>query len=434
MRKLNSIIFIVLSIAALTGCKDKHIETRRFVANVPVYNSYEQMRSGFNVAEPRELQNPGKIFVYGNYLFVNEKFKGVHVINNQNPFNPVFLSFISIPGNVDIEVKGGYMYADSYVDLLVIDIKNPEIATVKGRVKDVFEYAIPEYDEAYPLARIQPSNGVIVGWNVMEIEESCVNEDCNTYRFNDNGMLVSEGSGGFGASGGSNIRNTLSASGGSMSRFSIKNNCLYTISSTEEITVFDISNTSSPSVGNKVRVNTFASIETLFQYENNLFVGSQNGMYIYDISNVCEANYVSDFQHSTSCDPVVVSGEYAYFTMRSGGRCGGWRNTLNVVNVSTISQPTFVTSINLNNPYGLGIDAEKNTLFVCDGGSGIKVFDTADPRNIASNQLKTVNGLDAYDVIPLHGILFVSGKTGIYQYDYSDVKNIKLISSIAIRG
>ena len=50
-------------------------------------------------------------------------------------------------------------------------------------------------------------------------------------------------------------------------------------------------------------------IETIFNRGNHLFLGSMRGMYIYDITNPAVPTFVSEFQHGTACDPVVVDGE-----------------------------------------------------------------------------------------------------------------------------
>ena len=213
-----------------------------------------------------------------------------------------------------------------------------------------------------------------------------------------------------------------------MSRFAINNNCLYAIAETNRINVFDISNHNSPTLSNEINVNTWTTLETLFKHENNLYIGAENGMYIYDISGSCNAVYVSDFQHARACDPIVVGDGYAYYTLRTGGACGNWRNTLNVVDVSKISTPRQVETISMSSPYGLGLDVVEKKLFVCDGGNGIVVYNTKIPENLGNSELEKITDLDAYDVIPLNGTLFVSGNQGIYQYDYVSNSKLKLLS------
>jgi hypothetical protein len=46
----------------------------------------------------RNLEDPGKIYYKFPYIYVNEKYKGIHLINNSDPQNPVKEGFIVAPG------------------------------------------------------------------------------------------------------------------------------------------------------------------------------------------------------------------------------------------------------------------------------------------------------------------------------------------------
>lgn len=70
----------------------------------------------------RALTNPGKIFAKPPYIFINERYKGVHVVNNADPEHPVKEAFISAPGCVDMAVKGNILYLDNSVDLVAFDL------------------------------------------------------------------------------------------------------------------------------------------------------------------------------------------------------------------------------------------------------------------------------------------------------------------------
>ena len=82
--------------------------------------------------------------------------------------------------------------------------------------------------------------------------------------------------------------------------------------------------------------------------------------------------------------------------------------------------------------YGLGID--ENILFICDGDAGLKIYETTDPMTIDDNILAHFPEIQAYDVIPINGVLILIGEDGIYQYDYQDIENIQLISKIEIEN
>mgnify|MGYP006879659205 CR=1 FL=1 len=153
-------------------------------------------------------------------------------------------------------------------------------------------------------------------------------------------------------------------------------------------------------------------------------------MRIYDITIPNSPMYLSDFWHATGCDPVVVQDDLAYITLRGGNACGNQVNQLIVVSIEEIREPLELKAYPMNGPYGLGIDGP--TLFVCDGDAGLRVFDATDPLNITDHELAIFPDIFGYDVIPINGILLLIGDDGFYQYDYSDLKDIKLLSKIEI--
>ncbi|MBC7919673.1 MAG: hypothetical protein H7Z75_01140 [Ferruginibacter sp.] len=215
--------------------------------------------------------------------------------------------------------------------------------------------------------------------------------------------------------------------GGSMARFAIGGDHLYTLDN-NSLRVFDISQPDNPVPGAKISVGT--GIETLFPYQDKLFIGSRSGMLIYDNGNPGQPTLLSRYAHVESCDPVVVQGDYAYVTLRDGTFCRSGSNLLDVVDIRNLQNPVVVRSIPMQHPHGLGVDGKN--LFVSEGAHGLKVFNVADPRNPVQTQY--ITGVKTYDVIPLNEgkVLLVTGQDGLYQYDYSDATQLKLLSKIPI--
>ena len=87
---------------------------------------------------PQVLEETGKIYIKGHLIFLNEFGKGIHVINNRNPYKPEIIAFLNIPGNVDIAIRDNILYADSYTDLVVIDISDPKNIKEIKRIKNIF--------------------------------------------------------------------------------------------------------------------------------------------------------------------------------------------------------------------------------------------------------------------------------------------------------
>lgn len=208
--------------------------------------------------------------------------------------------------------------------------------------------------------------------------------------------------------------------GGSTARFAVAGDYLYTVNAST-LEIFDVSN---PDLPNKVNSQEVGfGIETIFPYEDHLFIGAQTGMYIYDIKNPAKPVKLSLYEHIYTCDPVVVDGDYAYVTLHSADSwCGRWADELHIIDISNLNSPKLLTTYTMENPLGLGVDG--NTLFVCD--EGLKVYDITDKTNIV---LKQHFSISANDVIPYKDLLLVIGDNGLYQYDYSG-EELNLVSTI----
>ena len=413
--------WVVFTILGIVSCKDSSIQYRRYTANVPRYMSYEDLRKPVKSTAAIPIVSSGKIYIKDNYLFVNEKYKGIHVFDNSNPASPSNIAFIDIPGNVDLAIKGNYLFADTYVDLIVLDISNINQPVEVARMKDVFPYTIPEISGNYPISGIDKEKGVIVGWQVTEVTEEVDEGMIRPYYYFDKGaglFMMNETSSG--------LTRTVGI-GGSLARFIIYENQFYGLNNTS-LQVVNISQPAAPVAGTKIE--TSRMVETVFIDGENLFIGTQTGMLIYNISEPSLPVYEAAYDHFQSCDPVIVKDKLAYVTLRAGNRCGNWQNVMEVIDLKNIKSPVLMKSYAMSEPYGLGID--EKTLFVCDGQAGLKIYDATDPLRIDMNMLKNYTNLKALDVIPYNNILIMIAQDGIYQYDYANLQNIRLLSKIPI--
>src|ERR1044071_1078132 len=124
MRNKFFLPFFIIIVFALQSCLKDNV-TKTYSIFEPIYKSKSEVLSEIKSSTPVSISNPGKIYMYGNYIFLNEVNKGVHIIDNSDPSHPSIKAFINIPGNVDIAVKGTTLYADLFTDLVVIDIADP---------------------------------------------------------------------------------------------------------------------------------------------------------------------------------------------------------------------------------------------------------------------------------------------------------------------
>lgn len=128
-----------------------------------IYISRTEANQRIKMEAPKDLVNPGKIYVFGQYLYINEKYEGIHVINNADPASPQKIGFINIPGNVDLAIKNNMLYADNGVDLVTIDISNLAQARLAQRNERVFPDNLIQSPDGYSTP-MENDNGVFSHW------------------------------------------------------------------------------------------------------------------------------------------------------------------------------------------------------------------------------------------------------------------------------
>jgi hypothetical protein len=405
----------------LPGCGDTCKQTIRYTDLEPVYMSLAELRSQVRSAPPQPLKNPGKIWIYRNYLFINELYKGIHIVDNRNPAAPQPLGFVSIPANVDMAVRGNILYADNHTNLLALDISDPQSVKLSSVLTDVFP---PRYSAT------DPAKGIVVEWK--EVEKT-MEVECGSWGMfaNDNSAIRpgivgrSQSFAGAAASAGGGS----AGQGGSMARFALYDDFLYTVDNSS-LKLFDVREPASPQVRERIPVGF--GIETIFPYEQKLFLGSNTGMFIYSVAQPAKPERLGMYSHAFACDPVVVHNDLAYVTLRSGEAvCTRASNQLDVVDVSNPRAPRLLRSFPMENPHGLGIDFPN--LFICEGRGGLKLFNAQDPLAIDRNLLAQVRNVDAYDVIPYRNNLIMVGKDGLYQFDYSTRRELRQLSVLPVQ-
>ncbi len=164
--------FISLFIVMFSSCiKDQCIQTYSYY--LPVYKTTAEVRANIKSNAPRKMENTGKIYIYGRYIFLNEMDRGIHIIDNSNPASPQKIAFVDIPGNIDMAVKGNTLYADAFSDLIVLDISNPLQVSLKKIIEGVFPNRI--YNNWF----VQDTSKVLTDW---VRRDTTVQMDCGGWR------------------------------------------------------------------------------------------------------------------------------------------------------------------------------------------------------------------------------------------------------------
>lgn len=410
--KWKVVTLLLLTSSLMYSCADKCTDTYKITETITIFKSLADIRTSFEVQVAKEIEKPGKLYVFGDILFVVDQHKGFHVINNSNPSAPLREQFIRLDGCTDVVVKGAYLYANNSNDLVTIHI-NQGTYTLVDRNQNVFnlfetiedsvavDYIIEERwvtNEAYNCE----GGGFIFGM-----------QDDVAVQTADNGGVES------GASG----------IGGSTARMTVVNDYIYAVDN-RNLLAINISNGADPQRAQVNDISNWTSvIESIFPMGDYLFIGTTTGMQIFNHkANPRSPVHESTAEHFRSCDPVVVQNDIAYVTTHGGSRCGGDRNSLYTYDVKDVKNPVELAEFDMTYPLGLGIDG--NTLFVCEDDFGLKIYDATDPKDIIDNKLSEITTISPIDVIPISGLLIVTAKDGVYQYDYTDPANLILLSKV----
>ena len=411
MKRILSMI-VLLACCILQGCVKDQIMTRTTVYR-PEYKTKEEVRANIKSSNPIELTAPGKLFYKDGYVFLNELNKGVHIIDARNPASPANIAFVHVPGAVDLAVRGNILYADMYTDLVAIDISDPRKVQLKTVLPGVFP-------DRYYSSFIPDKDMVITEW--IAVDTVLKHNEAINWGLKSADMVRT-----MSASSSSSAPGVSNGTGGSMARFALSDDRMYTVDYSK-LKVFNTAIPEKPVYIKELSAGGW-DIETIFPFGKNLFLGSMTGMHIFDITSKDNPFKTGSFTHARVCDPVISDGKNAFVTLRNGTKCAGFINQLDVVDISDLFKPKLLKSYPLTNPHGLS--KEGDILIICEGADGVKFFNAADVNNI--KQLAHLKGMNAFDVIALGKIAMVSAADALYLIDFSIPSNPLVKGSVSIK-
>ena len=210
--------------------------------------------------------------------------------------------------------------------------------------------------------------------------------------------------------------------GGSMARFTIAKNHLFIVTE-EGLSSYSLADPSQPEFLTKV-LQRF-TVETIFGLGDHLFLGTPNGVAIFSIENPASPTEVSFYRHVTSCDPVVADQSYAYSTLRTDSRCNRGVNRLDIIDINDIENPFQISSLDMENPKGLGKTGDY--LYVCDNDV-LKCLDVSNPAQPV--QLHSIPFANGYDVIVRGDILMAVSSDKVTQFTIKDNGALSQLSTI----
>ncbi len=175
MSYLKHLLATLLLGLLLTSCPDRH-PPRMGVGMRPIYVDLVELENIGNLP-PQEIENSGSIFLLDTLFFMLEQGKGIHVYGISDPTNAAGLTFIKMPAITAFTVANNRIYADSWRDLVTIDISNLMAVEVRSRQLGVFEPLLypPLYNGIFEC--VDESQGAVAGWEEADLEAA----DCRTF-------------------------------------------------------------------------------------------------------------------------------------------------------------------------------------------------------------------------------------------------------------
>jgi hypothetical protein len=215
-----------------------------------------------------------------------------------------------------------------------------------------------------------------------------------------------------------------SGAGGSLAKLTIVGNYLYTVDS-HFLYAYDISNPTNPFKTSTSPLNF--DMETIYPFNNRLFIGTKTGLYIYSIDSPAVPKKIGEAKHARSCDPVVANDSIAFVTLKGNSFCGPATSGLYVHNIKNLFLPVLIKTVPINSPEGLGL--QDSVLYVCCNNDGLKVYNVSNPGNPVEKA--TITGEYFRDVIPYNQLLICFVADGLTLYNIANPQAPVLIKHIA---
>ncbi len=273
----------LLLLLGLSSCLEDRCEdeiTYQVYEPVTVLEN-EWRTENFDFETPHDICSPSGFYVYGDLLFVVDRNAGVHIIDNEDSSNPQPLTFLKAVGGQGIAIRNNILYLSQFTDVVTFDLSTPSRPVFLNRVRDAFNAnevfaringdgsAVLEYVPTRETVT-QPCDGIGDGADYYYGERGLYMATsltsiwpwrCRVHPNNSAGDLV--------------------GIGGSLARFTINNGTLYAVDN-RSLRTFSLADPAAPVSTDVVELGW--DIETIFPYEDFLYIGSTTGMHIVDVS------------------------------------------------------------------------------------------------------------------------------------------------------
>lgn len=163
--------FLLLLFTSLVACEKEPVNLHSGMGKKPIYIPHDELNDISNLPQ-QAVNSSGTIFLRGIHFFMLEDRRGIHVYDVSDPNFPTYLTFFKIPAITDFSISGNRLYADSWRDLLTIDISDLfEISVISRNENELKPALFPAlYNGIFEC--VDESRGAIGGWEDAYLEEA----------------------------------------------------------------------------------------------------------------------------------------------------------------------------------------------------------------------------------------------------------------------
>ena len=160
---IKPLVYLCLMVIYLNACDKPELDLYDGPGKKPVCLPADRL-GDIRSEAPQSIAASGTIFLRDTLLFMLEQYKGIHVFSLKDSIQTVNLAFIKIPAITDFTLSDHYIYADSWKDIVVVDISNLYQAHETSRLRDLLNPSMfpPLYDGYFEC--VDESKGAIIGW------------------------------------------------------------------------------------------------------------------------------------------------------------------------------------------------------------------------------------------------------------------------------
>ncbi len=127
----------------------------------PVILSRSELENSIAIENEKNIVESSKVYIFEDYIFINDKREGFHVFDNSDPENPVKKWFLKAPGATDIAIRNDVIFINQATDLVVLTLDlNDFTLTLNKRLRSVF----PELISPEGMHHFTEENMVVVNW------------------------------------------------------------------------------------------------------------------------------------------------------------------------------------------------------------------------------------------------------------------------------